>query len=183
MYYVFESRYTGPNRDTQEFVDADKIEIWHFPQVNSIVPGPCPGGLKTSDGDWSITDHGGYPNIETARAVIHTKFGVVRDRDRYGAPFKPAHTNVIEVYRPGEYTPVTTDDTVYFLTGGDGVQSYITADFTDEEISELVEEVEEDAKNDHHILLAKGVIERLIKDYRQALRDGTVDLSDLVRHL
>lgn len=136
MFYVIETEYVGPNQDSDEYLDVNTIEIRGAPGVT--------GGVI--DG-WVERELGEHETIDAARAAIEVKFGPVReieieDEDEDG---------VIEIYKPGRYEPMGRNATAGWAFCD--IRTDISADTTDRQIAELVEEYDDVAKRDHGLEL------------------------------
>lgn len=167
MYYIIETIYTGPNWDQDQHVDADRIEITTAPAIGNSSREVCIDGWCGTTDDWAVYAHGEYETLEEARDAIIETFGVVRDSDPGGNSFESLDENVVEVYKPNKYAPMSSQATADWAY--DGIQSDIKADTTDERIEELVEEYEEEA-NRHGYTLDSD-LEGFMRDRRQELRD------------
>lgn len=164
MYYIIETKYTGPNQD--QYVDADKIEITTTPAIGNSSGEECIEGWCGTTDDWAVYAHGEYETLEEARDAIIETFGVVRDSDPDGNSFESFDENVIEVYKPSKYAPLSswaTADWAY-----EGIRSDIDAYTTDGCIAELVIKYEEEA-NRHGYTLHSD-LEGFMQDRRDELR-------------
>lgn len=171
MYYVIETKYVGPNQTQDNYVDADKIEISTTPAITNSSREERTEGWCGTTNDWAVYAHGEYATIEEARAAIATKFGEVRDSDPNGDSFESDDEDVIETYKPGKYTPMSSQATADWAY--DGIQSDIEADTTDERIAELVAEYEAEANSNGYTL--DSDLESLMQERRQELRDELED--------
>ena len=175
MYFIITTTYIGPNQTEDQYVDADKIEISTSPAITNSSHEERTEGWCGTTNDWSVHAYGEYATIEEARAAIIETFGDVRDQDPCGDIFESDDEDVVEVYKPGKYAPLSrqaTADCSY-----EWIQADITADTTDERISELFAEYEEEA-NSHGQTLDSDVVEFMV-ERRQELRDELED-EDLV---
>lgn len=169
MYYVIETNYAGPNHD--QHVDSDRIEICSAPAItNSSREERIEGWCGTTN-DWAVYAHGEYETIEEARAAIAEKFGEVRDSNPNGESFESWDEDVVEVYRPGKYAPMSRQGTADWAW--EGIQADIGADTTDERIAELVAIYEAEA-NSHGCTLDSD-LDEFMKKRRQELRDELED--------
>lgn len=171
MYYIIETSYVGPNRSQDQYVDVDKIEISTSPAItNSSCKVRLDGWCGTTN-DWAIYAHGEYATIEEARAAIHEKFSEVRDSDANGYRFESDEEDVVEIYKPGRYAPMSSQDTADWVHVG--IQADIEADTTDERIAELVAEYEVDVNRNGYTL--DSDLEYFMQERRQELRDELED--------
>lgn len=157
MFYIIETRYVGPNQDQRRYLDADKIEISTVPAVTSFSQEICTRGwCGTTDG-WAVHARGEYYTLHQAHFAIRELFGEV-------CPVESDNEHVVETYRPRRRErpkSQTTENWIY-----EAIQSDITADITDERISELLEEY--DAKlSESDYRLNKIWVGKLVKKYRQ----------------
>ena len=167
MYYIIETRYVGPNRTQDRYVDADTIEIRTSPAItNSSHEERIEGWCGTTN-DWAIFAHGEYESFDSARAAITEKFGYVRECDPSGDDFESDNDAVVETYKPGRYAPMSREATEAWAYPG--MEADIAADTTDERIADLVAEYEAEA-NINGCTLADN-LEESMQDYRQELRD------------
>lgn len=169
MYYIIETNYVGPNHD--QHVDADRIEISTTPAITNRSHEIRLDGWCGTTNDWAVYAHGEYATIEAARAAIAEKFGDVRDRDANGYSFESDDEDVVEVYKPGKYTPMSSQATADWAY--EGIQSDIEADTTDERIAELVAAYEAEANSCGYTLHSD--LEDFMKERRRELRDELED--------
>lgn len=165
MYYIIETKYSGPNRD--QYPDADVIEIRTSPAITNGTHEERTEGWCGTTGGWAVYAHGAYETIEEARAAIATRFGEVRDSDASGDRFEPDTEAVIETYKRGKYEPMSSQATADWAY--EGIQSDIEADTTDARITELVAEYETEANRNGCTLHCD--LEDFMRDRRQELRD------------
>jgi hypothetical protein len=166
MYYVIETKYVGPNKGQDQYVDVDKIEISTSPAItNSSHEERTDGWCGTTD-DWAVYAHGEYDTIEEARAAIIEKFGEVRDSDPNGDRFESDDEDVVETYKPGKFAPMSSHATADWAY--EGIQSDIEADTSDERIAELVAMYEAEANSMGYTL--HGDLEDFMYERRQELR-------------
>lgn len=163
MYYVIETHYAGPNQDTDEYVDADTIDISTSPAIsNSDCEERLDGWCGETNG-WSVYAHGAYATLEDARKAITDKWGDVREGES-----GQSYEDVIETYKPGKYAPMSAQATADWAH--DGLQYDISADTTDGDIAALITKYEAEA-NDQGGTLDKSALEGYMEDRRQELRD------------
>ena len=172
MYYIIENNYVGPNRNQDNYVDADTIAISTSQAItNSSQEARTEGWCGTTN-DWAVYAHGEYATIEEARAAMIKKFGAVRDADDDDDRFEyDDESGVVEIYKPGKYAPMSrqaTEDWVY-----EGIRLDITTDTSDEHIAELVDEYEAAANSDGYTL--DNDLEEFMLARRQQLRDELGD--------
>ena len=167
-FYVIETQYVGPNQDEAQYVDADRIEICTAPATGNMSRKECTDGWCGTSNGWAVYAHGVYDSIESARGVIADKFGEVRETDPHLERFcNPYDANVIEVYKPGRYTPMGRDETAEWLQSG--VEDDIDAATTDARIIELAADYERVANTEGFTLWdAEGVL----LDMRQDMIDA-----------
>lgn len=168
MYYVIETRYVGPNQDQDQYVDADRIEISTSPAITNLSHEKRLEGWCGTTSNWAVYAHGEYATIEEAREAITEKFGEVRAADS----FESDDEDVVETYKPGEYTLMSSQETAEWMY--EGIQSDIAADTTDERIAELIDEYEAYANSDGYTL-DSNLVEELMQEHRQKLRDELED--------
>jgi len=171
MYYIIETNYVGPNQTQDQYVDVDKIEISTSPAITNSSHEERTEGWCGTTNDWAVYAHGEYATIEEARAAITDKFGEVRDSDANGDSFESYDEDVVEVYKPGKYTPMSSQATADWAY--EGIKSDIEADTTDERIAELVAEYEAEANSNGYTL--DSDLEYFMQERRQELRDELED--------
>lgn len=163
--YVIEHKYVGANQDSEQFVDADRIEISKKPATtNSSYVERIKGWCGTTN-DWAIYAHGEYETTELARKAIADKFGSVRDVDANGDEFLSSDENVIEVFKLGKFEPLSRQATSDWAF--EGIEEDITIDTTDSEIDKLVGIYESNANSEGYTL--DSDLEDFMKAHRAAL--------------
>jgi len=177
MYYIIETNYVGPNQAQDQYIDADRIEISTSPAIDIDGDVRIDGSCGTAY-DWSTYAHGEYATIDAARAVIADKFGEVRDSNPDGDSFIGYDDDVVEVYKPGKYAPLGSQETAEWAC--EGIQRDISADTTDERIAELVAEYEAEANSNGYTLdsnldIVMAAHRQLRKELRKELADEVDD--------
>ena len=137
-YYIVETNYVGPNQDQEQYIDADTIEIRTSPARNNSTHEVCVDGWCGTTNDWAVYAHGEFLDYDAAEKAISETFGEFRAADIYGDPYEPMDDDVVEIFKPGRYEPMTSESTG--LWAGELIDEVITADTTDERIDELVDE-------------------------------------------
>ena len=165
-YYIVETIYIGPNGDEDRFIDADTIEIRTEPAIDNGDRIRKEGWCGSAN-DWSVYAHGEFRTLEAARSALLEKFSPVRDADANGDPFEPMDLDVVEVYRPGQYAPMTSDATDSWSYPG--LEEEITPEATDERITELVAEFT--AELNSMGLAPHPKLREIMEEYRQSLID------------
>ena len=150
MYYIIEIKYVGPNQDQDQFVDADRIEISAVSaRTNSSHEVRTTGWCGTNN-DWATYAHGGYYTIDEAEVAIAEVFGEVRDCDPNGEAFPIDDEDIVAVYKPGRFEPMSSQATADWAY--EGILADIDDDTTDARIVELVAEYEEEANSNGYTL-------------------------------
>jgi len=170
MYYVIETNYVGPNQAQNQYADIDRIEISTSPAITNSSHEERTEGWCGTTNDFAVYAHGEYATIEEARAAITDRFGEVRDSDANGKAFESDDEHVVETYKPGKYTPMSSQATADWAY--EAIQS-VAADTTDERIAELVGELEVAANGEGYTL--DSDLEEFMKERRQELRDELED--------
>jgi len=168
MYYVVEFIHVGPKED---HVDCHVIEIKMSPAINNKNYEERTAGWCGTTNDRAAYAHGEYATIEDARAAIAARFGEVRDSDSNGNRFESDDADVVEVYKPGKYAPLSSQATYDWCYAG--IQADVDADTTDANIDALVAEYEAEANNNGYSL--DSDLMRFMHERRQALRDAQGD--------
>lgn len=171
MYYVIETNYVGPNQSQEQYIDINTIGISTSPAItNSSHEKRIEGWCGTTN-DWDIYAHGEYATIEEARTAIANKFGEVRDCDAHGDSFNSDDEDVVKIFKPGKYVPMSKHATADWAY--ESIQTDIKADTTDEHIAKLVAEYEADANKDGYTLDSN--LKNFMQERRQELCDELND--------
>ena len=166
MYYVVETKYVGPNQDTDKYIDADRIDITTEPATGNMSGEVCLDGWCGTTDDWSVHAHGEYKTLDEARQAVESKFAPCREDE--DIPQYAEYEGVVARFRPGKYAPMSSEmaaDWMYELVKDD-----IDADTSDERLEELVKEYEGAANDEGGTLKSADPIE-ILRKYRQRLRD------------
>ncbi|PHM23005.1 hypothetical protein [Xenorhabdus ehlersii] len=158
-YFLIETKYEGPYDNAPAYVDLDTITISRAAPIDSImgVLGYC-----GTVGEMSVYLHGRYPTIEAAREAIYSMWDAVRDRDPQGYRYQSIDKNVVEVYKPGRYTPLSSEASCDWAMAE--IFRDIEADTTDERIAEIVAESE--ARSNRNGYTHHKSLRYIIEDYR-----------------
>lgn len=167
MFYVIENKYTGPNQDQDQYADVDTIVISSAPAVTNLSIEERTEGWCGTTNDWAVYAHGEYETIEAARAAIAEKFGYVRDRDPNWDEFESMDDDVIEVFKPGKFSPMSREAVV--MWSYEAAKEDVEADTTDEEIAGMVSEYEDDANSNGYS--CADHIEDVLIEFRDNLRE------------
>jgi hypothetical protein len=150
MYYIIEIKYVGPNQDQDQFVDADRIEISAVSaRTNSSHEVRTTGWCGTNN-DWATYAHGAYDSIPEADFEIAKKFGEVRDCEPNGDELPTHDEDIVAVYKPGRFEPMSSQATADWAY--EGILADIDDDTTEARIVELVAEYEEEANSNGYTL-------------------------------
>lgn len=163
MFYIIETIYTGPNQDSEKFVDADRIEISKQPAHTNMSNEVRTVGWCGTTNDWSTHAHGEYSTLEEARAAVAATFGEVRSSTPLADEFESDDENVVEVYKRGKYEPMSREATADWSYSG--FSEDIDANTTDERIEELASEYEATANSEGYTLDSR------LKDYMLEFRN------------
>lgn len=137
MFYIIEREFVGP--DQEQHPDGTEIRIQTVPgRTNSSHEERTSGWLGTTN-DWSEHAHGDYATLEEARAAIEERFGVCRERELEMMDFV-ADDTVVAAFRPGLYQPMSRAATADWIFSG--LKDCVTADTTDDDIADLINEWE-----------------------------------------
>lgn len=150
MFYVIETSYIGPNRNQDEYIDADRIEICTEPaKTNSSHEVRTEGWCGTTN-DYCVTAHGEYDTLEKARDAVMDKFAPVRDSDILGYSFASGYDDAVAVFKPGKYQPMGkqfTEGEIYSWC-----EIEVSAVTSDDEISDMIGRCEKQMKDEGFIL-------------------------------
>lgn len=165
MYYITATEYVGPNQDQANYIDADTIEISTEPARTNMSNEIEIDGWCGTTNDFAVYAHGEYNTLDEARDAIKDIFGDVRDHYVGFDYFESDDENVIEVYKPGQYQPMTDNETGDWLY--ESIHTDINADTSDEQMDKLVTIYESEANSEGYTL---GNIEKLMEQYRLELK-------------
>lgn len=165
MFYVIENKYVGPNADQN--LNATTIEISAEPARKNMSGEVCVKGWCGTTNDWCVNAHGEFSSAEDARAAIHAVFGDVRDSDQYGETFESEDETVVEVYKPGKYDQMSSQETADWID-----LSEVEAGMTGDDIALLIAELESEA-NQHGTTL-HGDLEEFINERIEELRTENI---------
>ena len=163
IYYIIETKYVGPNQDQEKFVDADRIEISTAPAITNSSHEVRTTGWCGTNNDWATYAHGAYDSIPDANIEVAKKFGEVRDHDPNGEAFPIDDEDIVAVYKPGRYEPMSSQATADWAY--EGILADIDDDTTDARIVELVAEYEEEANSNGYTL--DSDLEEFMRAHRQ----------------
>lgn len=172
-FYIVETKYVGPNQNDSQYVDADTIEITKTPARGNLSGDVVTEGWCGETGGWAVYAHGEYASLEIAQAAVAEIFGEVRDCDPNHDEFESDDPDVVEVYKQGEYAPMSRQETADWAC--EGIQSDIQADTTDDQISELLKEYELIANGDGYTL--DSDIKEFMENARQEKRDELITIN------
>lgn len=192
MFYIVETKYTGPNPD--QHLDQDVVEIQTVPaRTNSSGEIKTQGWCGTTN-DWCVNAHGEYTTLEEAEAAVQEIFGDVRPYED-----EEADDSVVKAYKPGLYVPMSAENTGDWCY--DVIQERVTLGMTQEQVDTLIGELEAEANKEGYTLsgeLGDMITERLnelleeskevlgglelAQDFRQKLSqaESVRDLLDLI---
>lgn len=192
MFYIVETKYTGPNPD--QHLDQDVVEIQTAPaRTNSSGEIKTQGWCGTTN-DWCVNAHGEYTTLEEAEAAVQEIFGDVRPYED-----EEADDSVVKAYKPGLYIQMSEEDTGDWCY--DVIQERVTLGMTQEQVDTLIGELEAEANKEGYTLsgeLGDMITERLnelleeskevlgglelAQDFRQKLSqaESVRDLLDLI---
>lgn len=163
MYYVIETNYSGPNPD--QYIDYDTIVISTTPARYNGSGEPCTDGWAGTNNDRSVHAHGEYPTIEDATAAITDLFGDVRGSDCNGYPFEPDDPDILQIYKPGKYAPMSVEETGDWLHYGMRID--ITNHTTTAELHALLADYEAAANECGYTLNPEAL--GIMSEYRDGL--------------
>lgn len=173
MYYVTETNYVGPNKNDDRYCDADFIEISTSPAVKNLSREVCTDGWCGTTNDWALYAHGEFETEQAAREFIQAKWAI-RDDEEFDPRY--ADDGVIARFKIGALEQLSrqrTEDWIYAA-----MQCDVTADTTDEKISELADEYESSANADGVTLESVEEIIEKFRDEKRAERDEDEDEDD-----
>lgn len=162
MYYIVETRYVGPNKNQIRYIDADRVEISTEPAKKNCSGDECFEGWCGTTNDWSVYAHGRYKTIDEARAAIQEEFGDVRELE-----FDDYSEDLVACYKIGKYEKMSREATHSWAF--ESIESDITADTTDEQIEDLIDSYEKEARREGYTL--HGDLKKFMIDHREEMRE------------
>lgn len=166
MFYITESVYVGPNKDTRDLINSDFIAIGTEPNRKFGSNEVCINGFCGSMNDTSINACGEYKTIKEARAAIKAKFGDVRKKDLQGNSFSYDDDDYFEVFKKGLYHRVCKSDVADCVYEDANMDIY--DDTSDKEIKKFAAQYESSA-NSEGCTYGDG-LEDILKEYRENKR-------------
>lgn len=155
MFYIVETKYTGPNPD--QHLDQDVVEIQTVPaRTNSSGEIKTQGWCGTTN-DWCVNAHGEYTTLEEAEAAVQEIFGDVRPYED-----EEAGDSVVKAYKPGLYIQMSEEDTGDWCY--EAIQEKVKLGMTPEQVDSLIAELEAEANKEGYTLsgeLGDMITERL----------------------
>jgi hypothetical protein len=173
MYYVIKSSYVGPN--PQQHLNADTIGIYTVPgRTNSSREIRTDGWLGTTN-DWSEHAHGEFETIEDARAEIMS-MGPCRPADSEWAEsdYDQNEMGCVELYSEGQYEALNAEESAQWCYYG---RSNITAETTDDEIVEMVDD-DENFANGEGLTLDLDAVMKMYTSRRDELLAEIEDAAE-----
>lgn len=169
MYYIVETKYTGPNPD--QHLDQDVVEIQTVPaRTNSSGEIKTQGWCGTTN-DWCVNAHGEYTTLAEAEAAVKEIFGDVRPYED-----EEADDSVVKAYKPGLYVPMSAEDTGDWCY--DVIQERVTLGMTPEQVDSLIAELEE-AANEEGYTLSAALSDMIAERQADLLEEAEETLEDL----
>lgn len=175
MYYIIETKNTGPNQADDKHIDSHIITIETLPALGNSSGDPVIEGWAGTTNDWAVYGHGEYSTPEEAEKAVQEKFGKVRELDeRWIEEQRTIDTegeeinHVVAGFRVGEFEPMSASSTADWCS--ESINKEITANTTDQEIQKLINELEGCA-NEEGSTLDKNALEGYMEERRQELKD------------
>ena len=143
-YYVISHTYTGPNKDAH--LDSDYVEICTIPTKNGVDRTDVE--LRRTTDDWSVYSRGPFETFEEADDATWDlwpeRHGVNVDLVKNQPLDDIRHT--VATFRPGKYTALSLED----LDIGE-----IDANWTNDDLERIADDLEESARNLNNSTFAK----------------------------
>ena len=124
-YYIVEKHYRGPNPRDVEHIDFNRFEISTTPPRYEFMGFTPRGWLGTYD-NVDLYAHGIYDSLAAAEVAVKALLSGEFRRD----PDDDLPPDVLAVYRPGRYAPITDDALIQWLE----YRIEVSADDDDEEL-------------------------------------------------
>ena len=106
-YYIVEVKYCGPNRNDAEHVDRDRYEIMTTPPRIIETGEVCTGGYLGASHNTVRYALGEYDSLSAAEYALQT--GPLRYTQFRHDPLDDFPYNVVAVYRPGRFPPMSDE--------------------------------------------------------------------------
>lgn len=169
MFYIVETKYTGPNPD--QHLDQDVVEIQTVPaRTNSSGEIKTQGWCGTTN-DWCVNAHGEYTTLEEAEAAVQEIFGDVRPYED-----EEADDSVVKAYKPGLYVPMSAENTGDWCY--EAIQEKVKLGMTPEQVDSLIAELEE-AANEEGYTLSAALSDMIAERLDDLLEEAEETLEDL----
>ncbi|WP_419637121.1 hypothetical protein [Thiolapillus sp.] len=160
-YYIVEKHYIGPNPRDVEHIDFNRFEVTTKPPRDKEKRICVYGWLGTYD-NMDLYAHDVYDSLAAAEYAVKA----LLDGEFRQDPDDNLPTDVLAVYRPGRYAPITDDALIQWLEG----MIDISADDDDEELERqadmMIYELEQEGR---------GAYRLQMRDALEFLRDSPRD--------
>ena len=164
-YYIVEKHYIGPNPHDVEHIDFNRFEISTKLPRNESKGLVLQGWLGTYD-DVDLYAHGAYGSLAAAEWAVKEVFlsGAFR-RD----PDDDLPPDVLAVYRPGRYAPITDDALIQWLE----YKIEVSADDDDKELERQADTMIYELQQEGRTAYRAQMIDCLefLRDYAREERD------------
>lgn len=169
MFYVVETKYTGPNPD--QHIDQDVIEIKTEPARTNSSDEPKTHGWCGTSNDWCVNAHGEYPTLADAEAAVKDIFGDVRLHEE-----EDCDETVVKAYKPGKYIQMSEESTGDWCH--EVIQDKVKLGMTGEQVKALINELEQAANEEGHTL-STALADMIAERQADLLEEAEDDLDDL----
>ncbi|WP_419630481.1 hypothetical protein [Thiolapillus sp.] len=161
-YYIVEKHYIGPNPRDGEHIDFNRFEVTTKPPRNKEKRICVNGWLGTVE-EVDRYAHGVYDSLAAAEWAVKE---VLLDGEFRRDPDDDLPLDVLAVYRPGRYEPITDDALIQWLE----YRIEVSADDDDEELERqadmMIYELEQEGR---------GAYRLQMRDALEFLRDSARD--------
>jgi hypothetical protein len=172
MYFIIHREYVGP--DQHQYIDTDTYRIQTIPGLTNRSHEPRIIGWLGTTNDWSEYAHGQFDTEQEARdRVSEFCSGQYREftyTEQHFANFNPdIHENVIAYFKPGAYEPCAYSSEFCWSMRND-----ITADTTDDQITQIIDQCEAEA-NKQGLTLFRQQVRQMFEQRRTELIEKAED--------
>ncbi|WP_419625009.1 hypothetical protein [Thiolapillus sp.] len=164
-YYIVEKHYIGPNPRDVEHIDFNRFEVTTKPPRDKEKRICVKGWLGTVD-EVDRYAHGVYDSLAAAQHYIQTRlltWGFRQD------PEDDLPPDVLAVYRPGRYPPITDDALIQWLE----YKIEVSADDDDKTLERqadtMIYELQQEGRRSYRLQMRDAL--EFLRDYAREERD------------
>ena len=163
-YYIVEKHYIGPNPRDGEHIDFNRFEVTTKPPRHKEGRICVYGWLGTYD-SMDLYAHGAYDSLAAAEYAVKALLDGEFRRD----PDDDLPLDVLAVYRPGRYAPITEDALIQWLE----YMIEVSADDDDEELERqadtMIYELQQEGRRSYRLQMRDAL--EFLRDYAREERE------------